>query len=279
VNERERVALLAGIFGSAIGDDAAMLEGELVWTVDACVESTHFRRAWISWEDLGWKSFMAAASDIAAMGADPIGALSALVLTTDVDDGALEAIARGQKAAAEVTGAPVAGGNLARGGEVSITTTVLGRTDRPITRAGAKEGDLVLVAGALGHAGAGLAALRAGDVQNAYVAAWRRPRALIREGLAMRGVATAAIDVSDGLGIDAHRLAEASGVAIVLEDEALASFGVEVKHVLGGGEDYALLVTARAPIEGFYLVGRVESGSGVRLVGGRAIEPDGFDHF
>ena len=95
MNERERVALLTRIFGDAIGDDAALLEGGLVWTVDACVEGTHFRREWLSWEDLGWRSFMAAASDIAAMGADQLGALSALVLTSDTDDAAFEAIARG----------------------------------------------------------------------------------------------------------------------------------------------------------------------------------------
>jgi thiamine-monophosphate kinase len=280
VNERQRVALLARIFGDAIGDDAAMLEPSLVWTVDACVEGTHFRREWLSWEDLGWKSFMAAASDIAAMGAHPVGALSALVLTTDVDDAAFEAIACGQKAAADSIGAPVVGGNLARGTEVSITTTVLGRTERPVARTGAKEGDLVLVAGDLGHADAALAALQAGDLSSPHLAAWRRPRARIADGKAMAaGGATAAMDISDGLAIDAHRLAEASDVAIVFEDEALASYGVDLTHVIGGGEDYALLVTAPAPIAGFRIVGRVEKGSGVRLASGRALEAEGFEHF
>lgn len=279
MNERERVALLTRIFGDAIGDDAALLEGGLVWTVDACVEGTHFRREWLSWEDLGWRSFMAAASDIAAMGADPLGALSALVLTSDTDDAAFEAIARGQKAAADAIGAPVVGGNMARGTELSITTTVLGRTDRTVMRSGAREGDLVLVAGALGHAGAGLAALQRGDVHDAHVAAWRRPRALIAEGRAMRDLATAAMDVSDGLAIDAHRLADASNVAIVFDDAALSSYGVELRFVLGGGEDYALLVTAPSPIAGFRVVGRVEKGDGARFASGKVIEATGFDHF
>jgi thiamine-monophosphate kinase len=280
VNERERVVLLTRIFGDAIGDDAAMLDAGLVWTVDACVEGTHFRREWLTWEDLGWKSFMAAASDVAAMGADPIAALSALVLTTDVDDAAFEAIARGQKAAADSIGAPIVGGNLARGTETSITTTVLGRTTRAITRKGAREGDLVLVSGDLGHADSALAALQAGDLQSPYLAAWRRPRARIAEGKAMAaGGATAAMDVSDGLAIDAHRLAEASGVAIVFDDDALASFGVPIANVLRGGEDYALLVTAPSTIEGFRVVGRVENGSGVRLTSGKTIEAEGFEHF
>jgi thiamine-monophosphate kinase len=284
VNERERVALLTRIFGDAIGDDCATLEpprdDNLVWTVDACVEGTHFRREWLSWEDLGWKSFMAAASDIAAMGAEPIGALSALVLTTDVDDASFEAIARGQKAAADAIGAAVVGGNLARGNEVSITTTVLGRAARAVLRSGARAGDLVLVAGELGHADAALAALQAGDLDSPYVVAWQRPRARIEDGKAMAAAgATAAMDISDGLAIDAHRLAEASGVAIVFDDAALESYGVDVAHVLRGGEDYALLVTAPQPIAGFKHVGRVERGSGLRLASGRTIEPEGFDHF
>lgn len=279
MNERERVALLARIFGDAIGDDAALLDGGLVWTVDACVEGTHFRREWLSFEDLGWKSFMAAASDIAAMGAEPAVALSALVLTTDLDDASFEAIARGQKAAADSIGAPIVGGNMARGTELSITTTVLGRAARPVLRTGAREGDLVLVAGQLGHADSALAALQAGDMQSPHLTAWRRPRALIAEGRAMRDVATAAMDVSDGLAIDSHRLAEASNVAIVFDDDALASYGVALPHVLRGGEDYALLVTSPSPIEGFRVVGRVEKGAGVRLASGKAIEAAGFDHF
>lgn len=280
MNERERVALLAQIFGDAIGDDCAVVERGLVWTVDACVEGTHFRREWLSWEDLGWKSFMAAASDLAAMGAEPVGALSALVLTTDIDDASFEAIARGQKAAADAVGAPVIGGNLARGTEASITTTVLGRTPRPVMRTGAKEGDLVLVAGELGHADVALAALQAGDTDHPRLAAWRRPRARIAEGRAMAAAgATAAMDISDGLAIDAHRLADASGVAILFDDAALASYGVDLAHVLKGGEDYALLVTAPRPIEGFRIVGRVEPGRGVRLASGKPLEAEGFEHF
>lgn len=288
MNERERVALLASVFdtggaaagGNAIGDDCAVIEGDLVWTVDACVEGTHFRREWLSWEDLGWKSFMAAASDLAAMGAEPIGALSALVLTTDIDDAAFEAIVRGQKAAADVVGAPVVGGNLARGTETSITTTLLGRAPRPVMRRGAREGDLVLVAGDLGHADVALAALQAGNLESPYLTAWRRPRARIADGRAMAAAgATAAMDVSDGLAIDAHRLAEASGVALVFDDAALASYGVDLVHVLRGGEDYAVLATSPSAIEGFRVVGRVEKGAGVRLASGRVIEAEGFEHF
>src|SRR5882724_6500915 len=107
-----------------IGDDAAVLESgsaPLVWTVDSAVEGVHFRRAWLSLEDIGWRSLMAAASDLAAMGARPRGILCALVLPPEFSDDDLENLARGQAAAATAIGSAVLGGNLSRGGELSIT--------------------------------------------------------------------------------------------------------------------------------------------------------------
>lgn len=291
-SELDRIARLRTTFGTGgvrlgIGDDAAVIDVPacaLVVTVDACVEGTHFRRAWLSWEDVGYKSFMAAASDLAAMGAEPFAALSALVLSADVDDDALDALARGQAAAAREVGAPVVGGNLARGNETSITTTVLGRADRPIARAGARPGDLLLAAGPLGHAAAGLAALARGDERDPHVAAWRRPVARIDAGRALaRGGASAAVDVSDGLARDAAHLAEASGVRLVLDARALAAYGVSLDLVLHGGEDYAVLATSSAPIHGFSTIGAVEAGAGVALrrEDGRVedVPPRGFDHF
>ena len=109
-----------------------------MWTVDAQVEGTHFRRDLCSWEDVGWRSFMAAASDVAAMGGAPWCALSSLVLAPEVDDADLDALARGQRAAADAAGAPIVGGNLSRGATSSVTTTVLGTSHRAITRSGAR---------------------------------------------------------------------------------------------------------------------------------------------
>src|SRR5580704_10060153 len=108
MDERERIAMLARVLGArapgvvrGIGDDAAVLEaspsaGQLVWTIDEQVEGVHFRRELLSWRDLGWRSFMAAASDVAAMGAVPWCALAALILSGAVDDAAFDAIAHGQ---------------------------------------------------------------------------------------------------------------------------------------------------------------------------------------
>jgi thiamine-monophosphate kinase len=312
-SERAKVERLAALFGGVgavgvtlgIGDDAAVLEppaGEsLVWTVDVQVEGVHFRRAWLGLGDIGWRSFVAAASDLAAMGATPWCALGSLVLPAGFDDDALDALAKGQAEAARAVGCPVVGGNLSRGGELSVTTTLLGTTRTAVTRAGARAGDGVWVAGELGLAAAGLSALSDGCVDpslDAAIAAFRRPRVRIASGLLLAPVAHAAIDVSDGLALDAHRIAAASQVALVFDEALLlAHAGDDLRRaaeridrplldlVLHGGEDYALLATSEHPIAGFTRVGDVRSGEGVWLRGGagergeRVIDASGFDHF
>lgn len=306
--ELERIARLASRFGRpatgvGIGDDAAVVAPAaepLVWTIDAQVEGTHFRLDWLSWEDVGWRSFMAAASDLAAMGAEPVAALSALVLADTVSDAALDALAEGQAQAASAVGAPIVGGNLARGGETSITTTLLGRAARPALRSGARAGDGIWLAGALGMAAAGLAALEEGvdaaEVE-ACVRAWRRPTALIEQGRALSFDVSAAIDVSDGLTRDASHIAAASGVVLVFDERALRAHAAgdleaaaralgrdPLALVLGGGEDYALLAVSDAPLPGFVRIGEVEAGApGLVLArehGAREpLEARGFDHF
>ena len=108
-----------------IGDDAAVLRpgGRLVWTIDTAVEHVHFERSWLSLSDLGWRSFQAAASDLCAMGARPIGALSSVIFPARFTAAELAQVARGQRAAARVLACPIVGGNLSRGDELSITTS------------------------------------------------------------------------------------------------------------------------------------------------------------
>jgi thiamine-monophosphate kinase len=312
VNEAGRIALLRRVLSAetraggfrgievGIGDDAAVLalsDRRLVWTVDEQVEGTHFRRDILSWHDVGWRSFMAAASDVAAMGAEPWCALAALVLPDDVDDAALEQIAQGQAAAALAVGAPVVGGNLARGPALSIATTLIGTCPRAILRGGAMPGDGLWIAGRLGLAAAGLRALLAGKGATGSlevaVRAWRTPRALVAEGHAMASVAHAAIDVSDGLAGDVGHLARTSVVCAVLDEGALLSdadltsaagaLGASpLDLALHGGEDYALVVASPVAIEGFRRIGEITLGRGVMLrgpSGQRPIEPRGFDHF
>ena len=320
MSEDLRIRNLTDVFGQAdrlpsvrvgIGDDAAVV-GELggvltVLTVDTHVEDVHFRRSWLSFRDLGYRSFMAAASDVAAMGAVPTFALSSLILPADLTDDELSQLAHGQADAARDLGAVVVGGNLARG-PLSITTTVLGRLEphqgasgalaAPLPRSGAKEGDLLLLGGPVGLAAAGLAALM-NNVQNAHdeISAWRRPRARVDLGLALvAGGARACIDISDGLALDLHRLCEASGVGAEVRADALlassptlreasARVGVApLELALHGGEDYALLATSPHEVPGFAVIGRITSSdSGLSLASaGGAREPlarRGFQHF
>jgi thiamine-monophosphate kinase len=289
----------------AIGDDAAVLTSPLggeriVFTIDEQVEGVHFRRDIASYEDIGWRSLMAAASDVAAMGARPWCALCALVLPDDVDDSALAEIAAGQREAARAVGAPIVGGNLSRGPALSIATTFLGTCREAVTRAGARAGDGLWLAGRVGLAAAGFDALTRGvsgreglSILTEATAAWRRPRALVDEGVAMQGVAHAAIDVSDGLARDVDHLVVASGVCAVLDEPALladetlvasaAALGrIAIDLALEGGEDYALVAASAAPLSGFRRIGEVRSGAGVfvrGVAGERRIDPRGFDHF
>jgi thiamine-monophosphate kinase len=315
LTEIERIARLAARFGGqtgegierAIGDDAAVLapreaRGKVVWTIDAQVEGVHFRADLASWNDVGWRSFMAAASDLGAMGASPWCALSSLVLPAGFDDAAFEAIGAGQAEAARTVGAPIVGGNLSRGDAVSITTTLLGTAPRPLARA-AQVGDAIWIAGPVGLAAAGLAALeRKMDPSDPAVAravlAWRRPVARIADGLAIAGIARGAIDVSDGLARDVGHVAAASRVRAVLEsaalrahldrEPALASVAAllrvaPIDLALHGGEDYAIVAASDAPLSPpFARIGRFEAGEGVALDEAgetRAIEARGFDHF
>jgi thiamine-monophosphate kinase len=312
-DEADAVGLFAARFGSGrastirlgIGDDAAVLSpppGKLVWTVDACVEGSHFERSLLSLEDVGWKSFHAAASDLAAMGALPIAALSALELPAGFSRDELDELATGQALAARSARCPIVGGNMARSEKLSVTTTLLGRAYAPLTRAAARPGEELWLVGDVGLAAAGFALLRSGKrargrgVGERCVHAWRRPEALLKRGQALVGRASAAIDVSDGLAGDVAHLGHESGVKVVIEaallEHALAPELVALSakldkpaldFALYGGEDYALLATGPAARRPRFArrIGRVERGRGAFLesaVGTLSRLGAGFDH-
>lgn len=314
LGEFERIARIQRLFGGAnprlvkvgIGDDAAVLRlgnRDLVWTVDCSVQDVHFRFGWLTEADIGWRSFHAAASDLAAMGARPVGALSALELPKGFTERALLRLLGGQSDAADYLKCPIVGGNLAAAKALTVTTTLLGQTKRGILRSAARLGDELWLIGDVGMAAAGLGCLmdtarkRRGSAVERCVLAWRRPEALIERGLALVGRAHAAIDISDGLVGDAQHVADASHVAIELDAPALAGILTSelrvvaerlsrspIELALYGGEDYALLATgprAKRP-DWARRIGCVVAGKGVWVnERGKRYRANrrGFDHF
>jgi thiamine-monophosphate kinase len=295
-----------------IGDDAAVLApsaGATVLSVDAAVEGVHFRRDWASWRQLGRRAVSAAVSDLAAMGARPRAALFALALPRDLDDEALLAMIDGAADAGDEQAMPIVGGNLAAASEVSITTTVVGEIpagSQPMRRSGARAGDGIYLTGTAGGAALGLALLLAGRTddqsldprERKFVERWRHPVPAVMIGLRVRGIATAAIDVSDGLLADlGHLCAESKVGATVYADTVprLEDFESVAKTVerdpwslaLAGGEDYELLFTAPASTTVSELATRIgevtERAGAVDVLdgSGRRIEiaEKGYEHF
>ncbi|WJL95792.1 thiamine-phosphate kinase [Microbacterium sp. ET2] len=261
------------------GDDAAVLAapgGRIVASVDTLVHGPDFRLAWSSAWDLGWKAAAVNLADIAAMGARPTALLVALAMPDHTPVSFVEGLAEGLRAGCDelAPGAAVEGGDLTVSDTLTIAMTALGVLDgaEPVTRSGARPGDVVAVCGELGKAAQGLAILFGrfcvdgrpvpiaplpGD-DAALVDAQLRPRPPIAAGArAATHGATAMMDVSDGLALDAGRLARASDVTLELRTTAL---GPHPADALAGGEDHALLATfpaAVGPAPGFRVIGSV----------------------
>ena len=304
-----RIAAALGARAAGLGDDCAVLasgNGMLVASTDVSVEDVHFRRAWLSLEEIGWRATAAALSDLAADGAEPAGVLVALTVPARAGDEDVVAVMTGAGAAAAEAGGRVVGGDLSAGPAWSVAVTVLGWTASPVDRAGARPGDGLWVTGALGGARAALEAWLRGDAPDgAARQAFARPVPRIRAGrwLAQHG-ARAMIDVSDGLAADAGHLAAASGLAVTLDLEHVpvataaraeaARLAIPAERFAAeSGEDYELLVALPAGFEaadvrafesvcGLPLtrVGDVMPGAGVQArLQGALLALAGYDHF
>lgn len=247
------------------GDDAAITErsGAVATSVDALVEGVHFRIPPFTLEDVGHKALATALSDLAAMGASAREAYVQLGLPPERAEGAL-ALADGMGPLAAEHGVAIAGGDVTRAAELFCAVTVVGAAGPGglVRRAGARPGDVLAVTGEVGGAAAGLLTLGQEEpgegLAAGLLAALRsrqlRPSPRIGAGLRLAELgATAMIDLSDGLGGDARHLARASGVGIRIEldrlpvqegvAEVASAAGRDVHDlVLGGGEDYELLV-------------------------------------
>ena len=210
-----------------IGDDAAVLatpDGRVVATTDFLLEGRHFRRDWSSAADVGHKAAARSLADCAAMGAEPSALLVALAAPPDLPVSWARELTGGLAAECARAGASVIGGDTARAGSVLLAVTGLGDLGgrKPVLRSGARPGDVVAVAGPLGHAAAGLALLTAGMSSEPLVREHLRPAPPYDAGpeAAVLG-ATALIDVSDGLLADLGHVADASGVQIRLVSDRL----------------------------------------------------------
>lgn len=276
------------------GDDAAVLrtpDGRVVATTDVLVEGRHFRLDWSTPYDVGRKAAAQNLADVCAMGARPTALLVGLGAPASFAVADAERLAAGLADEAAVVGAAVVGGDTVAADVVVVAVTALGSLDgvAPVLRSGARPGDVLVVAGALGGAAAGLAGLRAG--RDEYAARHRVPEPPYDAGVALARLgATAMIDVSDGLTGDLAHLAEASGVGFDVDvsalprdplvDIAAAALGADpLAWVLGGGEDHALLATLPPGVASPYpVVGVATATPGIRWRGADAV-PASYDHF
>jgi thiamine-monophosphate kinase len=302
-----RILARIGPSGAVIGpgDDAAVLatpDGRVVATVDTLVHGPDFRLAWSSAIDLGFKAAAVNLADIAAMGARPTALLVALAMPDETRLSFVEGLAEGLRAgcAELAAGCAVEGGDLTVSETLTIAVTALGTLEgrAPVLRSGARPGNTVAIAGDTGHAAEGLRILfdrfrdAAGTpipvergtlsaAERAAVDAQLRPRPPVALGpVAAIAGATAMMDVSDGLALDARRMATASAVSIDLRSEAL---GPDVAGALAGGEDHALLACFPGGVmaEGFRPIGVIRAGgSAPVLVDGEPyVDRGGWDPY
>jgi thiamine-monophosphate kinase len=246
-----------------IEDDAAVVHG-LVVTQDALVEDVHFRLDWISWRDLGFRAAAVNLSDLAASGAEP----RALIVTLGApSETIVEDVLDLYEGMAE-TGVPVVGGDTTRADKVVLSVTALGPSDRVPGRGGALVGDLLVVTGPLGAAGAAFRERR-----------FVRPPIRLNEGRRLARTVNAMLDISDGLAQDAGHLAARSGVRCVIELEQVPLAEGATIEDLGFGEDYELLA-ATLDSGGFPVVGGCERGEGVEIrLGGEPVHLTSWEHF
>jgi thiamine-monophosphate kinase len=304
--EFDRIRAIAAALGARareLGNDTALVRlgtTTIALSADVSVEGVHFRREWLSLEEIGWRAAAAALSDLAAAGAEPVGLLAALTVPAREPVSSFVTLMQGVGAAVEAVGGKVLGGDLSQGDALALALTVIGTAARPLTRAGAQPGDAVWVTGTLGGSRAALTELLARREPAAGARArFAHPEPRIAWGrwLAEQGV-HAMLDVSDGLAGDAGHLAAASSVAIRIELERLpldpdaaaaAAHAGEPAPVFAakGGEDYELLVAAAgdwaappgAPVP-LTRIGEVRAGSGLTLtLEGRPVALAGYEHF
>src|SRR5438477_11753838 len=230
-----------------VEQNAAQLGDGLVVAQDVLVEGIHFRLDWLTWRGLGFRAAAVNLSDLSASGATPEALL--VTFAAPASTALADAIALYEGIAE--TGVAVVGGHTSSAADGVVGVTALGRADRVPGRIGARPGDLLVVTGPLGGAGA---AFRRGH--------YARPPLRLDEGRRLARHAHAMLDLSDGLAVDADHLARRSHVCCVVDLDVVPLAGGATLDDLGFGEDFELLAAVQDP-DGFAVVGRVEAGAGV----------------
>lgn len=312
VGEKRVVRSIASMLNASAhlgpGDDAAAIEfGDryLVISTDMLWETTHFHPR-MSWRQKGWMAAAVNLSDIAAMGAQPLGFLMAMGLPAHMDDNEVREMVQGAADCCDHFGTDYLGGDTKECSELVLTGTSLGSAPRNglLTRKGARVGDLLLMTGTAGLASAGLLALAQGSPSERTLKALFEPQPRVKEGtiLSASGAVTSCMDTSDGLSMSLHELCEAGGVAFEVDASAITidpeveglarAAGMDpLDIVLHGGGDYQLLFTVRpeglddvmAALGGeAKVIGRCVKGRKNILKRGRSrteLEPKGYEHF
>lgn len=247
-----------------IGDDCAVLrppaDHEILVTTDFCLEGRHFRRDWHSPESAGHRCLARGLSDLAAMGAKPLAAFLSLALPAGTDRRWVDGFFRGLRRLAVEFAVPLAGGDTAQSPSEQILADIVlvgsAPAGKAMLRSGARAGDLLYVTGGLGGAAAELALLQNGTKRpgsgDHHPQTFPAPRLAVGQALRKRGLASACIDISDGLSSDLKHLCEASGFSAEIDLASLPIHPLAAGRLdlaLHGGEDYELLFAARPGVK------------------------------
>ena len=303
-SESELIAALAAVFKLSdanvrenvligIGDDGAVVapsSRKSVLAADMAIEGVHFNREWSTLGEIGAKITAANLADIYAMGGEPKYLLVSAGLTADFGIAQVTELAKGIAEEAALVGASVVGGDISRAEQLVISISVFGEVENPITRSGAKVEDSVIISGLPGISAAGLLQLQSGITESTFVSAHKKPTVNYQLAKKFHSV-NAMCDVSDGLLSELNHIASASGVGIELDSKLIAEIlgfkeleaatNADVwELVLSGGEDHVFVATTSADIpEGAYVIGKVVSGTGVKVSGISKLPAIGFRHF
>lgn len=286
---------------AGVGDDGAVLRPtqgrELVTVIDTMVAGTHFPPA-MSAGDIGYRAVAVNLSDVAAMGAEPRWMTLALTLV-EADADWLAAFADGVYEAAAEWGVALVGGDTTKGDQLVVSVQMSGdlAPGTALYRSGARDGDTIYVTGTVGDAAAGLRLLAEGADEHVLARRFARPTARVGTGMALAGIANAAIDLSDGLVADLSKILEASGVGaeldlqrLPLSKQLVETVGREqaLRDAMGGGDDYELCFTLpaamlpRAIAADVTAIGRISAEPGLLCRDGDTVVPfddTGYRHF